>query len=302
MTKPHEHTPVIGGRIEGGQLYVVATPLGNLGDITLRALDTLRGVDLVAAEDTRTTANLLAHHGIKASLLALHEHNEARAADKLIAALAAGQSVALVSDAGTPAISDPGALAVARVLDAGYRVTPIPGPNAAITALSAAGMVETAFLFYGFLPAKAGARRKVLESLCGLPHALVFYEAPHRIAECIDDLAESFEPGRTVVLARELTKMFESIHRCRLDQAQAWLAADDNNRRGEFVLIVSGAPEAEAEGALDAEAERVLALVAAELPPAKAAKLAAAITGVPRDVLYAHALARAGRRNDDDGV
>ena len=295
MTKPHEHTPVIGGRIEGGQLYVVATPLGNLGDITLRALDTLRGVDLVAAD-------LLAHHGIKASLLALHEHNEARAADKLIAALAAGQSVALVSDAGTPAISDPGALAVARVLDAGYRVTPIPGPNAAITALSAAGMVETAFLFYGFLPAKAGARRKVLESLCGLPHALVFYEAPHRIAECIDDLAESFEPGRTVVLARELTKMFESIHRCRLDQAQAWLAADDNNRRGEFVLIVSGAPEAEAEGALDAEAERVLALVAAELPPAKAAKLAAAITGVPRDVLYAHALARAGRRNDDDGV
>ena len=230
---------------------MVATPLGNLGDITLRALDTLRGVDLVAAEDTRTTA-----------------------------------------------ISDPGALAVARVLDAGYRVTPIPGPNAAITALSAAGMVETAFLFYGFLPAKAGARRKVLESLCGLPHALVFYEAPHRIAECIDDLAESFEPGRTVVLARELTKMFESIHRCRLDQAQAWLAADDNNRRGEFVLIVSGAPEVE--GALDAEAERVLALVSAELPPAKAAKLAAAITGVPRDVLYAHALARAGRRNDDD--
>ncbi len=281
---------------------MVATPLGNLGDITLRALETLRGADLVAAEDTRTTANLLAHHGIKGRLLALHEHNEARVADKLIAALAAGQSVALVSDAGTPAISDPGALAVARVLDAGYRVTPIPGPNAAITALSAAGMVETAFLFYGFLPAKAGARRKVLESLCDLPHALVFYEAPHRIAECIDDLAESFEPGRTVVLARELTKMFESIHRCRLDQAQAWLAADDNNRRGEFVLIVSGAPGAEAERALDVEAERVLALVAAELPPAKAAKLAAAITGVPRDVLYAHALARAGRRNDDDGV
>jgi 16S rRNA (cytidine1402-2'-O)-methyltransferase len=271
---------------------VVATPLGNLADITLRALDILRGADLVAAEDTRTTSNLLAHHGIKARLLALHEHNEGRAADKLIEALAAGQSVALVSDAGTPAISDPGALAVARVLEAGFRVTPIPGPNAAITALSAAGMAETAFLFYGFLPAKAGARRKALEGLRGLPHALVFYEAPHRIAECIDDLAAGFEPARTVVFARELTKLFESIHRCRLDEAQAWLAADDNHRRGEFVLIVSGAPQVD--GALDAEAERVLALVAADLPPAKAAKLAAAITGVPRDVLYAHALAKSG--------
>jgi 16S rRNA (cytidine1402-2'-O)-methyltransferase len=275
---------------------VVATPLGNLGDITLRALDTLRGADLVAAEDTRTTANLLAHHGIKAKLLALHEHNEGRAADKLIAALAAGQSVALVSDAGTPAISDPGALAVARVLEAGFRVTPIPGPNAAITALSAAGMSETAFLFYGFLPAKPGARRKVLEGLRALPHALVFYEAPHRIAECIDDLAASFEPARSVVFARELTKLFESIHRCRLDEAAAWLAADDNNRRGEFVLIVSGAPQVE--GVLDVEAERVLGLVAAELPPAKAAKLAAAITGVPRDLLYAHALRKTGERPD----
>jgi 16S rRNA (cytidine1402-2'-O)-methyltransferase len=179
---------------------------------------------------------------------------------------------------------------VARVLGAGYRVTPIPGPNAAITALSAAGMSETSFLFYGFLPAKAGARRKVLETLRTLPHALVFYEAPHRIAECIDDLAASFEPSRTVVLARELTKVFENIHRCRLEEAQAWLAADDNNRRGEFVLIVSAAVATDA--VLDAEAERVLALVASELPPAKAAKLAAAITGVPRDLLYAHALAK----------
>ena len=289
MTKLHEQIPV-----SGGQLYVVATPLGNLGDITLRALDILRAVDLVAAEDTRTTANLLAHHGIKAKLLALHEHNEARAADKLVEALAAGQSVALVSDAGTPAISDPGALAVARVLEAGFRVTPIPGPNAAIAALSAAGMAETAFLFYGFLPAKAGARRKVLEALRGLPHTLVFYEAPHRIAECIDDLAAAFEPDRTVVLARELTKLFESIHRCPLGEAAAWLAADDNHRRGEFVLIVSGAPEHGGEARFDAEAERVLALLATELPPAKAAKLAAAITGVPRDVLYAHALARDG--------
>ncbi len=291
MTKQHEHAPV-----SGGQLYVVATPLGNLADITLRALDILRGADLVAAEDTRTTAVLLAHHGIKARLLALHQHNEGRAADKLIEALAAGQSVALVSDAGTPAISDPGALAVARVRGAGFRVTPIPGPNAAITALSAAGMAETAFLFYGFLPAKAGARRKVLAGLRTLPHALVFYEAPHRIAECIDDIAANFESGRSVVLARELTKLFESIHRCRLDEAAAWLAADDNNRRGEFVLIVSGAPQLE--GTLDAEAERVLGLAAAELPPAKAAKLAAAITGVPRDVLYAHALAKSGGRKD----
>lgn len=289
MTKLHEQTPV-----GGGQLYVVATPLGNLGDITLRALDILRGVDLVAAEDTRTSANLLAHHGIKAKLLALHDHNEARAADKLVEALTAGQSVALVSDAGTPAISDPGALAVARVLEAGFRVTPIPGPNAAIAALSAAGMAETAFLFYGFLPTKAAARRKALEALRGLPHTLVFYEAPHRIAECIDDLAAAFEPERTVVLARELTKLFENIHRCRLDEAAAWLAAEDNNRRGEFVLVVSGAPERGGEAVLDAGAQRVLALLATELPPAKAAKLAAAITGVPRDVLYAHALAKSG--------
>ena len=303
MTKLHAQAPV-----SGGQLYVVATPLGNLGDITLRALDILRGADLVAAEDTRTTANLLAHHGIKARLLSLHQHNEARAAEKLIEALAAGHAVALVSDAGTPAISDPGALAVARVREAGYRVTPIPGPNAAITALSAAGMAETAFLFYGFLPARAGARRKALAALRGLPHTLVFYEAPHRIAECVADLAASFEPTRTVVLARELTKLFETIYRCRLDEAAAWLAADDNHRRGEFVLIVSGAPkgkgkgkgkgegegEGEGEVVLDAEAARVLALIAAELPPARAAKLAAAITGVPRDTLYAHALARAG--------
>lgn len=277
---------------------MVATPLGNLGDITLRALEILRAVDLIAAEDTRTTANLLAHHGIKARLLALHQHNEARAADKLLAALAAGESVALVSDAGTPAISDPGALVVARVLEAGFRVTPIPGANAAIAALSAAGMAETAFLFYGFLPAKAAARRKTLEALRGLPHTLVFYEAPHRIAECIDDLAAALEPARTVVLARELTKLFESIHRCRLDEAAAWLAADDKHRRGEFVLIVSGAPRGQGRGGaqavLDAQSERVLALLASELPPAKAAKLAAAITGVPRDVLYAHALAKAG--------
>ncbi len=274
-----------------GQLYVVATPLGNLADITLRALEVLRGADLIAAEDTRITARLLEHHGIDVKPIALHQHNEARAADKLLQALAAGKRIALVSDAGTPAISDPGALLVARALEAGFRVTPIPGPNAAVAALSAAGMAETPFLFCGFLPAKPAARRKALEALRRLSCTLVFYEAPHRIQECVLDLAACLEPQRTVVLARELTKMFETIHRCRLDEASAWLAADDNHRRGEFVLVVAGAPERV--GTLDAEAERVLALATAELPPARAAKLTAAITGAPRDQLYGLALERA---------
>ncbi len=269
-------------------LSIVATPIGNLGDITLRALDTLRAADVIACEDTRHARRLLDHHGIRGQLLALHEHNEQLAAEKLVALLAAGKQVALISDAGTPAVSDPGARAVAAVRQAGFRVTPVPGPNAAIAALSAAGL-EGPFHFIGFLPAKVGARRTALEALKSIPATLVFYEAPHRIEETVADLATLLEPQREIVIARELTKLFEQIERMPLAAAPAWLAADENHRRGEFVLLVS-APPPNVEGGLDAESERVLKLLLAELPVKQAAKLAAAITGQPKNVLYDRAL------------
>lgn len=269
-------------------LSIVATPIGNLGDITLRALDTLRAADVVACEDTRHARRLLDHHGIRGQLLALHEHNEQLAAEKLVALLAAGKQVALISDAGTPAVSDPGARAVAAVRQAGFRVTPVPGPNAAIAALSAAGL-EGPFHFSGFLPAKVGARRTAIEQLKPIPATLVFYEAPHRIEETVADLAALLEPTREIVIARELTKLFEQIERMPLAAAPAWLAADENHRRGEFVLLVS-APPPNVEGGLDAESERVLKLLLAELPVKQAAKLAAAITGQPKNVLYDRAL------------
>lgn len=287
-SEPQDH----GGQAsEGaGKLYVVATPIGNLGDISARALATLAQADLVAAEDTRTTGHLLAHHGIRTKLIALHEHNEMQRAAELVARLQAGKSIALVSDAGTPGISDPGALLVARAREAGITVCPIPGANAAIAALSAAGVAAPQFLFYGFLPVKAAARRSALEGLRELPYALVFYEAPHRVMECVAELAGVFGAARELVIARELTKLFETIHCCRLGEAVDWLAADANRQRGEFVLIVSGAPP-EAQQGLPAEAERVLRLLLAELPLKQAVALAAAITGARKNELYARALA-----------
>lgn len=273
-----------------GKLYVVATPIGNLGDISARALAVLAQIDLVAAEDTRTTGHLLAHHGIGAKLVALHEHNERERAVELVARMRAGKTIALVCDAGTPGISDPGALLVACAMEAGITVCPIPGANAAIAALSAAGLAAPHFLFYGFLPAKSAGRRSALAALRELPYALVFYEAPHRVTECVADLAATLGGEREIVIARELTKLFESIHRCRLDGAGAWLAVDPNRQRGEFVLIVTGAPENKPEG-LPAEAERVLRLLLAELPLKQSAALAAAITGARKNELYAHALA-----------
>ena len=243
-----------------GKLYVVATPIGNLGDISARALAVLAQIDLVAAEDTRTTGHLLAHHGIGAKLVALHEHNERERAVELVARMRAGKTIALVCDAGTPGISDPGALLVACAMEAGITVCPIPGANAAIAALSAAGLAAPHFLFYGFLPAKSAGRRSALAALRELPYALVFYEAPHRVTECVADLAATLGGMREIVIARELTKLFEAIHRCRLDEASDWLAADSNRQRGEFVLIVSGAREEKLEG-LPAEAERVLRLL-----------------------------------------
>lgn len=269
-------------------LYVVATPIGNLGDITPRALEALRAADAIACEDTRHTRHLLDHYGIRAPAFALHQHNEREAAEKVIALLAAGKRVALVSDAGTPGISDPGARAVAAVRAAGYRVVPLPGPSAASVALSAAGLADERYLFAGFLPAKVGARGTAIAELAAVPAALVFYEAPHRVEETVADLAARLEPVRTLVIARELTKQFEQIAAMPLAEGPAWLAADDNRRRGEFVLIVSGPPPREG---LDAETERVLKALLAELPTKQAAKLAAEITGQPKNALYQRALA-----------
>lgn len=270
-------------------LYVVATPIGNLRDISLRALDVLTSADAIAAEDTRNTAHLLTHFGIAAQrLMALHQHNERGAAEKVIALLAQGQSVALVSDAGTPAVSDPGALLVEAVRAAGYRVIPIPGANAALAALSAAGLPAPHFLFYGFLPNKSAARCRELQTLAAHPYTLVFYEAPHRILECVADLHNVFGGERQIVLAREITKLFESIHRCTLSDAMEWLNADANNQRGEFVLLVSGAME-KPEG-LDAEAERILTLLLKDLPLKQAVQLAVQISGIGRNELYQRAL------------
>lgn len=270
-------------------LYVVATPIGNLRDITLRALEVLAGADVLAAEDTRNTAHLLSHHGISANrLMAVHQHNEKGAAEKIVSLLREGQSVAFVSDAGTPAVSDPGALLVQAVLEAGLRVIPIPGASAAVAALSAGGLDNPHFLFYGFLPNKAAARRTALQELSAHSYTLVFYEAPHRILDCVVDLQTVFGVEREIVFAREITKLFESIHRCALGAALDWLNSDSNNQRGEFVLLVSGAPERK-EG-LDAEAGRILSLLLDELPLKQAAQLAAKITGANRSELYQLAL------------
>jgi 16S rRNA (cytidine1402-2'-O)-methyltransferase len=269
-------------------LYVVATPIGNLRDITLRALDVLVAADAVAAEDTRNTAHLLSHHGITANkLMAVHQHNERGAAEKIVAMLQAGQSVAFVSDAGTPAVSDPGALLVQAVLAAGLRVIPIPGASAAVAALSASGLPAPHFLFYGFLPNKSAARCTVLQGLQGHPYTLVFYEAPHRIVECVADLHAVFGGERRIVLAREITKLFETIHSCRLDEAEAWLQSDSNQQRGEFVVLVSGA---EPQQGLPVEALSTLALLLEELPLKQAVQLAAKISGANRSELYQEAL------------
>jgi 16S rRNA (cytidine1402-2'-O)-methyltransferase len=270
-----------------GRLYVVATPIGNLADITLRALDTLRTVDTVFAEDTRDARRLLAHHGITAKLASLHAHNEPDAARAILRLLEAGRDAALVTDAGTPAISDPGALAVREARAAGFAVVPIPGASAAIAALSVAGL-QGPFAFVGFLPAKAAARRRELESWRTFPHTLVFYEAPHRILECVDDLAAVLGGERTVVLARELTKAFETVHACPLAAARPWLEEDANRRRGEFVVVVSGAPASASEKI--GEGERVLVTLLRELPVSAAVRLAAEITGAPRKRLYDKAL------------
>jgi len=269
-------------------LYVVATPIGNLRDITLRAMEVLASADVVAAEDTRNTAHLLSHHAIRAKqLIAVHQHNERGAAEKMVAQIQSGASIAFVSDAGTPAVSDPGALLVQAVLAAGLRVIPIPGPSAAVAALSAAGLNDAHFLFYGFLPNKSAARRSTLQTLQDHPYTLVFYEAPHRIVECVNDLCAVLGGARQIVLAREITKLFETIHACRLDEAAAWLQSDSNQQRGEFVVLVSAAI---AQQGISNETQRTLALLLAELPLKQAVQLTVQITGAGRKELYQLAL------------
>jgi 16S rRNA (cytidine1402-2'-O)-methyltransferase len=276
-------------KVEGGSLYVVATPIGNLQDISLRALAVLAAADIVAAEDTRNTSRLLDRHRIQARTLSLHEHNEARRADEIVGLLGEGKAIAYVTDAGTPGLSDPGAILVARVREAGFRVVPIPGASAAVSALSVAGLVGTAFRFAGFLPERGSARRKAIAALALEDCTLVFYEAPHRVVDSVADLASELGPERDIVIARELTKLFESVHRCKLGEAVEWLRGDSDRQRGEFVLVVSGNPAPREAGA-GIDADKVLKLLLAELPLAQAVKLACAITGKKRGELYPRAL------------
>jgi 16S rRNA (cytidine1402-2'-O)-methyltransferase len=269
-------------------LYVVATPVGNAADIGLRALHALAIADAVACEDTRNTSHLLSRYGLSKELIAAHEHNEREAAQKLIERLQAGQRIALVSDAGTPAVSDPGARIVDAVHEAGLRVMPLPGASAAVAALSVSGLVNDRFEFVGFLPSKPKQRETELTALRTNRATLVFYEAPHRIVETVEAIAAAFEPSRRIVFARELTKLFEQVHRCPLSEASSWLQADPNRQRGEFVLVVEGAPQAS--NTQEADAERVLRILLAECPVKQAASLAAQITGQKKNALYERAL------------
>jgi len=268
-------------------LYVVATPIGNLGDMTLRALEVLRGVDRIACEDTRHSRPLLQHHGISTPLFAVHQHNEAASAERIVEALQQGERIALISDAGTPGISDPGAMVVAAVRAAGLSVVPIPGPSALACALSASGLPPGPVTFAGFLPAKAAARRKALGDLAALPGALVFYEAPHRVVESVADMANVLGGERRCLVARELTKRFETLHRLPLSEAAAWLEADPDRQRGEFVLLVEPAPEQATDAAA---ADGLMRVLLEELPPNQAARLAAKATGIERQTLYRRAL------------
>lgn len=272
--------------LAAGILYVVATPIGNLQDISARALDVLRSVDLIAAEDTRHSARLLDHFGISVPMVACHDHNERSGSGALVERLQAGEQLALISDAGTPLISDPGYHLVRQAREAGVKVVPVPGACAAIAALSAAGLPSDRFVFEGFLPPKGTARRKRLQELADDSRTLIFYEAPHRVLDSVLDMAQELGNDRQAVLARELTKTFETIHDAPLAELAAWIAADSNQQRGECVLLVAGVDDKVGRDEVDAESQRVLSLLAAELPLKKAAALTAQITGARKNLLY----------------
>lgn len=268
-----------------GTLWVVATPIGNLEDWSPRAQRVLRAVTLIAAEDTRHSRPLLAHFSVTTPMTALHEHNERAMVDALLARLRAGEDIALISDAGTPLISDPGYRLVRAVRDAGIAVQAVPGACAGVAALSIAGLPSDRFVFEGFLPAKAAARRERLRELIHEPRTLVFYESSHRIVECCADACDVFGAQREAWLLRELTKLYETALGRTLGEIAARIEHDADQRRGEFVLVVAGAAAESGDDKL-AEGRRVYALLRAELPPAQAAKLAAAISGAPRKALY----------------
>ncbi|MCR3756083.1 MAG: 16S rRNA 2'-O-ribose methyltransferase [Sodalis sp. Psp] len=274
--------------ISASTLYVVPTPIGNLEDITRRALSVLRGVDLIAAEDTRRTSLLLQYFAINARLFALHDHNEQQKADVLLAKMRDGQSIALVSDSGTPLINDPGYHLVRRCRGAGIRVVPLPGPCAAITALSAAGLPSDRFYYEGFLPTKRKARLDRLEALAHKSRTLIFYEATHRLLESLEDMVTAWGYQRYVVLARELTKIKETIYGAPVGELLAWVQGNKMRRRGEIVLIVKGHQE-EIDMLLPA-ALRTLSFLTVELPMNKAMALAAVIHGVKKNALYRYAL------------
>ncbi|MFS2221239.1 16S rRNA (cytidine(1402)-2'-O)-methyltransferase [Pantoea sp. B65] len=275
--------------ISASTLYIVPTPIGNLGDITQRALTVLTSVDLIAAEDTRHTGLLLQHFAINARLFALHDHNEQQKTEQLLAKLQEGQSIALVSDAGTPLINDPGYHLVRRCREAGIRVVPLPGACAAITALSAAGLPSDRFCYEGFLPAKSKGRCDTLRALQQEPRTLIFYESTHRLLDSMQDIATVLGADRYVVLAREITKTWESIQGAPIGELLAWVKEDENRRKGEMVLIIEGYKQ-QADDALPAEALRTLALLQAELPLKKAAAITAEIHGLKKNALYKYAL------------
>ena len=265
-------------------LYVVATPIGNLGDITLRALDVLKRAHRVAAEDTRVSGQLLSTLGISKPMISVREHNEQRGAEILIEKIRAGEAIACVTDAGTPAISDPGSRLVEAVRAAGLPVMPVPGASAVIAALSVSGLSQGAWLFAGFLPPKQKARRDAIATLKSQAATLVFYEAPHRIRETLEDLLTVLGVERKIFIARELTKQFEDLAVLPLGETENWLNANPYREKGEFVLVVEGAPE---EASNMAEAEKILRILAEELPASQAAKLAAKLTGQKKSELYA---------------
>lgn len=277
-----------GPKLSFGTLYVVATPIGNLSDASPRSVEVLRAVDLIACEDTRTSATLFSRFGVRAQAVSLHEHNERTASASLIDALRRGKSVALITDAGTPALSDPGAGLVEQAHRHGIRVSPVPGPSAAAAAFSAAGFAGPEFLFAGFLPASASSRRKALAAL-DVPWPVVLFEAPHRVAETFAALAERFGASREVFIGRELTKKFEEVARMPLGEAAAWLAAEPHRLQGEFVLVLAAG---EPKGADVALADKLLEGLAGKLSPSEAAKLVAKVTGAPKATLYRKAVER----------
>lgn len=280
--------------MKNGTFYCVATPIGNLEDMTARAKRILAEVDKVYAEDTRVTRNLLSHFGIQNALASLHDHNEAGKVESIRAELEQGMNLALVSDAGTPLISDPGYKLVRALGEAGFSIVPVPGASALIAALSVAGLPTDSFIYEGFLPAKPSARRKMLEGLKNEPRTLVFYESSHRIADMLGDLATVFAADRQAVILRELTKLYESIYRGSLAELVQLIASDPDMSRGEFVVVVEGNVVADEDGQASVlEVDKILDVLLEELPVRQAAAITARLTGLPKNQLYKQALAKA---------